>query len=250
MANIFPRYTNILPLKIAICLGALGLGVVVAFTYYGSPKAQRVGYMPDQPIPYDHQLHVTQLGLDCRHCHSFVEKSGHANVPTANTCANCHHPTKGGGIKADSPRLAPLIDAIDNDKPIEWVRVHKSPDYVYFNHSAHLNRGISCIECHGDVSEMRVVWHDQPLSMDQCITCHRSPEEALRPLEEVFNLKYNAKDYISQNDDVKDLVIDYLEEQEMTPDLETEQGAQKAMGAMLKDHWNVRPKESCFTCHR
>jgi len=184
MANYFPRYTNILPLKIAVCLGALALGVVVAFTYYGSPKAQRVGYMPDQPIPYDHQLHVTQLGLDCRHCHSFVEKSGHANVPTANTCANCHHETK-GAIKSDSPRLAPLMEAIDNGKPIEWVRVHKAPDYV-----------------------------------------------------------------ITKNDDAKKVLEDYVSEKGLNVDLEEEQGAQIAMGTMLKDRWNVRPKESCFTCHR
>jgi len=249
MANYFPRYTNILPLKIAVCLGALALGVVVAFTYYGSPKAQRVGYMPDQPIPYDHQLHVTQLGLDCRHCHSFVEKSGHANVPTANTCANCHHETK-GAIKSDSPRLAPLMEAIDNGEPIEWVRVHKAPDYVYFDHSAHLNRGVSCIECHGEVDEMRVVFHAEPLSMSQCLDCHRGPEEALRPLEEVFNLKYTARDYITKNDDAKKVLEDYVSEKGLNVDLEEEQGAQIAMGTMLKDRWNVRPKESCFTCHR
>jgi len=249
MANYFPRYTNILPLKIAVCLGALALGVVVAFTYYGSPKAQRVGYMPDQPIPYDHELHVTQLGLDCRHCHSFVEKSGHANVPTANTCANCHHETK-GGIKSDSPRLAPLMDAIDNGKPIKWVRVHKSPDYVYFNHSAHLNRGISCVECHGQVDEMRVVFHAKPLSMGQCLDCHRAPENALRPLEEVFNLKYTARDYISKNASAKKILEDYVAEKDLDVNLDDEQDAQLAMGTMLKDRWNVRPKESCFTCHR
>jgi len=151
MANYFPRWTNILPLKIATCIGTLAIGVVAAFTYYATPKAQRVGYMPDQPIPYDHELHVTQLGLDCRHCHSFVEKSGQANVPTANTCANCHVK---GGIKSDSPRLAPLMAAIDSGEPIKWVRVHKSPDYVFFDHSAHLGRGVSCVECHGQVDEM------------------------------------------------------------------------------------------------
>jgi len=103
--------------------------------------------MPDQPIPYDHELHVTQLGLDCRHCHSFVEKSGQANVPTANTCANCHVK---GGIKSDSPRLAPLMAAIDSGE---------------LDHSAHLGRGVSCVECHGQVDEMPVVYHAKDLSM-------------------------------------------------------------------------------------
>ncbi len=249
MSNYFPRYTNILPLKILVCIAALALGVVVAFTYYGTPKAQRVGYQPDQPIPYDHELHVNQLGLDCRHCHSFVEKSGHANVPTANTCANCHHETK-GGIKHDSPRLAPLMAAIDEGKPIKWVRVHKAPDYVYFDHSAHLNRGVSCVECHGQVNEMRVVFHAKPLSMDQCITCHRNPEDALRPLEEVFNLDYTARDYISKNESARDVLNAYVAEKGLDMDLDSERGAQKAMGIMLKHHWNVKPKESCFTCHR
>lgn len=250
MANYFPRYTNFLPLKIAVCIGALAIGVVLGFSYYATPKAQRVGYMPDQPIAYDHELHVNQLGLDCRHCHSFVEKSGHANVPTANTCANCHHNTK-GNIKSDSLRLAPLMDAIDNGKPIKWVKVHKSPDYVYFNHSAHLNRGVSCIECHGEVDKMRVVYHAKPLSMGQCIDCHRAPEEALRPLEEVFNLRYDAKKYIEQNDGAMSAVKNYIDgHEDLNLDLSDEGDAQKAMGLMLKERWNVQPKESCFTCHR
>jgi len=142
------------------------------------------------------------------------------------------------------------MDAIDNGKPIKWVRVHKAPDYVYFDHSAHLNRGISCVECHGQVDEMRVVSHSKPLSMDQCITCHRNPEDALRPLEEVFNLKYSARDYISKNDSAKDILETYVADNSLDVDLEDEHGAQKAMGTMLKEHWNVRPKESCFTCHR
>ncbi len=250
MANYFPRYTNLLPLKIAVCIVSLAIGAVFAFTYYATPKAQRVGYQPDQSIPYDHELHVNQLGLDCRHCHSFVEKSGHANVPTANTCANCHHPSK-GGIKSESPRLAPLMDAIENNKPIKWVRVHKAPDYVYFNHSAHLNRGVSCIECHGEVNKMRVVYHAKPLSMGQCLECHRSPEDALRPLEEVFNLKYNAKIFMEKNSDAMSEVKDFIAgDEDLDLDLSDEDDAQKAMGLMLKQRWNVRPKESCFTCHR
>lgn len=247
MANYFSRSTNILPLKIAICLGALAVGVVAAVTYYATPKAQRVGYMPDQPIPYDHELHVTQLGLDCRHCHSFVEKTGHANVPSANTCANCHVK---GEIKSDSPRLAPLYDALESGKPIKWVRIHKSPDYVFFNHSAHLNRGVSCVECHGQVDEMRVVYHAKNLSMGMCIDCHRNPEDALRPLEEVFNLKYTAADYLKKNESAAEQVTAYIKGNDLDLELDDEDDAQRAMGLMLKDHWNVQPKESCFTCHR
>jgi hypothetical protein len=247
MANYFPRWTNLIPLKIAICIGAVGIGVVTAFTYYATPKAQRVGYMPDQPIPFDHALHVTQLGLDCRHCHSFVEKSGHANVPTANTCANCHVK---GQIQTDSPRLAPLYDALETGEPIKWVRIHRAPDYVYFNHSAHLGRGISCVECHGQVDEMTVVYHAKSLSMGSCLECHRNPEDSLRPLEQVFNLKYQAVDYLKQNQSAADQVSAYIKDKDLGLEIAKKDDAQQAMGLMLKDHWKVQPKESCFTCHR
>ncbi len=232
MANIFPRWTNLLPFQVVICLGALATGVVAAFWYYATPKAQRVGYQPNQPIPYDHQLHVEQLGLDCRYCHSFVEHSGHANVPTANTCWNCHK-----AVKTDSPKLEPLRRAVDTNyenydgQPIKWVRVHKSPDYVYFNHSAHVNRGISCQSCHGDVNKMEVVYQAESHSMGWCLDCHRNPEENLRPLEEVFNMNYDAEKYLAENP---------IEGVESVKDL----------GKHLKEVYGVKPKESCSTCHR
>ena len=106
MANFFPRWTNVLPLKIAICLGFAGAGVVVGFAYYATPKAQRVGYQPAQPIAYDHALHVGQLGLDCRYCHSFVEHSGQANIPSANTCWNCHQHVRKDSAKATMGNLS------------------------------------------------------------------------------------------------------------------------------------------------
>lgn len=252
MANVFPRWTNLLPLKIAVCLGAVGAGLVAGFTYYGTPKAQRVGYQPTQPIHYDHNLHVNQLGMDCRYCHSFTEHSGHANVPTANTCWNCHE-----NVKKGSPKLAGLraAMAVDNNhlpimkdgqqiegKPIEWVRVHKAPDYVYFNHSAHLNRGISCQSCHGDVHKMEKVHHAESHSMGWCLDCHRAPEKHVRPLEEVFNLDYDAEEYLSENE-----VID-------TEGLVGPKGEQitdpEKFGKFLVAHWGISPKESCATCHR
>jgi hypothetical protein len=239
MANFFPRWTNVLPLKIAVCLGIAGAGAVVAFTYYATPKAQRVGYQPAQPIPYDHELHVGQLGLDCRYCHSFVEHSGQANIPSASTCWNCH---KTGLVRHDSPKLEPLRRAFDQEyenydgEPIKWVRVHTSPDYVFFNHSAHLNRGISCVSCHGRIDEMATVYQAESHSMEFCLDCHRNPEPHLRPLEEVFNLEYDAKEYLAENE-----VLD-----EDGKRIET----QKEFGAFLKAHWNIKAKESCTTCHR
>lgn len=232
MANIFPRWTNLLPLKIAICAGTAAGGAALAFAYYATPKAQVVGYQPSQPIPFSHKIHVDQLGLDCRYCHSFVDVAGHSNVPGNNTCWNCHQ-----HVQRESPKLQPLRDRMDATlkhpdfgKPIEWVRVHKAPDYVYFNHSAHVNRGISCQSCHGDVDQMEVVYQAESHSMGWCLECHRAPENHLRPLEEVYNFNYDAETYISNN---PQLGVKTTEE----------------LGLKLKEQFNVKPKEACATCH-
>jgi hypothetical protein len=232
MANIFPRWTNLLPLKIAICAGTAAGGAALAFAYYATPKAQVVGYQPAQPIPFSHKIHVDQLGLDCRYCHSFVDVAGHSNVPGNNTCWKCHQ-----HVQRESPKLQPLRDRMDATlkhpdfgKPIEWVRVHKAPDYVYFNHSAHVNRGISCQSCHGDVDQMEVVYQAESHSMGWCLECHRAPENHLRPLEEVYNFNYDAETYISNN---PQLGVKTTEE----------------LGLKLKEQFNVKPKEACATCH-
>ncbi len=237
MANFFPRWTNLLPLKIAVCLIFIVLGLTAAFSYYATPKAQRVGYQPDQPIAYDHALHVDQLGIDCRYCHSSVDKSASAGVPTANTCWNCHQ-----HIQKDNPKLAPLRRAVDKNfegydgKPIEWVRITKAPDYVYFDHSAHVNRGVSCFSCHGEINKMEKVYHAKSMSMAFCLDCHRQPELHLRPLEEVYNLNYNAEDYLANN------MIKNEDGERVT--------TQEELGKLLKKNWSIHPKESCTTCHR
>lgn len=247
MANIFPRWTNLLPIKIAICIGSLALCIVAGFSYYGTPKAQRVGYMPDQPIPYDHELHVKELGLDCRYCHSFVDQSGHANIPSADTCWNCHQHVKKG-----SDKLGPLRAALGVDKnhapiegakrtPIQWVRVHKTPDYAFFDHSAHVNRGVSCVSCHGQVNEMPVVYHAESLSMEFCLDCHRAPEKHLRPLEEVYNLDYDPKEYLAKHHAA-------LGVEDYDPNW-SKRKAQLELGSVLKHKWSVTPKTSCATCH-
>ena len=246
MANFFPRWTNILPLKIAVCLGVAGAGVVVGFAYYATPKSLRVGYQPTQPIAYDHELHVGQLGLDCRYCHSFVEHAGQANIPSASTCWNCHQ-----HVRKDSEKLAPLRRAYDKDypgydgEPLKWVRVHKNPDYVFFNHSAHVNRGVSCVSCHGKVNEMPVVYQAKSHSMGFCLECHRAPENHLRPLEEVFNLDYDVVQYLKENTIIDPKTGEPVKTKKGEP-LKT----QKDLGNYLKAHWNIQSKESCSTCHR
>jgi len=232
MANIFPRWSNLLPLKIAFCAATAAAGVALAFTYYATPKTLVVGYQPAQPIPFSHKIHVDQIGVDCRYCHSFVEVSGFSNVPTGSTCWNCHQ-----HVQPASPKLAPLHKSMDpaypgyDGKPLEWVRVHQLPDYVYFNHSAHVNRGVSCQSCHGNVNTMEVIFQDQPLSMSWCLNCHRAPENFLRPLEEVYNFGYNAETFLANNPQ---------------PGVKTP----RELGLKLKEQFKVYSKVSCTTCHR
>ena len=238
MANFFPKYSNTLPLKLAVCMVFVILGLVLAFAYYGTPKTQRVGYQPDQPIQYDHALHAAQLEMDCRYCHSAVDKSPSAGIPTADTCWGCHQ-----HAQKENPKLEPLRRAMDktyekyDGKPIEWVRVHKAPDYVYFDHSAHVNRGVSCKSCHGQVNEMQKVYQAESLSMDFCLTCHRAPEKFIRPLEEVYNLDYDAEKYLAERK-----IVDPKTQKRIT--------TQEEFGMFLKKNWSIQPKESCSTCHR
>lgn len=217
MANIFPQWTNWLPVKLIVAFSCLGAAAVVGVSYYFTPKYTRVGYQPKQPVEFSHAIHVNQVGLDCRFCHNGVEVSEHSNVPNTQTCMGCH-----SKVKPTSPKLAPVVESWKNGTPIPWVRIHKAPDYVYFNHSIHVNSGISCASCHGQVNRMDVVAHDQPHSMGWCLECHRHPERQIRPQEEVFNLDWKAK----------------------SP------SAQVEMGRKLVKEWNINPPQTCAACHR
>ena len=127
--------------------------VVVLLAYGASPRTTNVGYQPEQPVPYSHALHAGELGIDCRYCHNTVEVAAHAAVPPTQTCMNCH-----AKIRATSPKLLPVRESYATGMPVPWVRVHDLPDYVYFNHSAHVRRGVGCVECHGRVDKMEVVY--------------------------------------------------------------------------------------------
>ena len=226
MANIFPKWSNTLAPKAIVCGGLVATVLPLAIWYYFTPKYTRVGYMPTQPVPFQHSLHVQQLGLDCRYCHSYVEVSGHSNVPSTQTCMNCH-----AAIKSNSPKLQAVRDSWTTGKPVEWVRIHRAPDYAYFNHSAHVNRGVSCVSCHGKINEMEVVWHDQPQGMAWCLNCHRAPEKFLRPLSEITHLDWKPEDMGDNPDTGKPWT-------------------QLEIGTKLKHDWNVQPKQTCTTCHR
>jgi hypothetical protein len=129
------------------------------------------GYQPAQPIPFSHALHVGTHNMQCQYCHNQVERSKHSNIPSLATCMNCHTQ-----IKTDSPHIQKLAEAYNDKKPFEWNRVHLLPDHVQFDHSSHLNRGVSCQTCHGEIEKMEVVQQVSDLSMGWCINCHRQPE--------------------------------------------------------------------------
>lgn len=217
MANLFPKWSNLAPLKVVICLLVTVATVALGVTYYATPKYLRVGYQPIQPVAYDHYLHVEQLGLDCRYCHTYVDRSEHANVPAASTCMNCHNQ-----VLPNSDKLAPVRASAESGLPVPWVRIHDTPDYVYFNHAVHVNRGISCVSCHGQVNEMEEVYQAKSLSMAFCLDCHRNPEQHIRPVNEVTNLNFK---YATQEEQIQ-------------------------KGTQFVHDWKVNPPQSCSGCHR
>ena len=213
---VFPSWANALRVPATIGLIVALLYLVVLVTYGASPQATDVGYAPKQPVEYSHALHPGKLGLDCRYCHNTVEVSAHAAIPPTDTCMNCH-----AKIRAESPKLIQVRESHATGMPIEWVRVHDLPDYVYFNHSAHVRRGIGCASCHDRVDKMDVVYQAEMLSMGWCLDCHRNPELHLRPVEFVTQMDYA-----------------------LAPD------EQRKTGARLRAEYNINPSTNCSTCHR
>jgi hypothetical protein len=219
MSNIFPKSANALPLQIVIFLFVLGGVATAGITYYATPAYLRVGYEPVQPVPFDHSLHAGQLGMDCRYCHVSVDKSATSSIPAAQTCMNCH-----SVVKAQSPLIEMLKKSYETGEPVPWIKVHQTPDYVYFNHSVHVDRGVSCVECHGKINEMTRVYHAMPHSMSWCLDCHRNPAQRIRNPEDVFNL--DSQTLAGQGPE-----------------------GVKTAGKFVHD-WKLRPPQSCSGCHR
>ncbi|RME22971.1 MAG: cytochrome C [Candidatus Zixiibacteriota bacterium] len=215
MAQFLPEWTNRLPLLTLIFVLVVITGVVGGIWYFGSPWYTDVGYRPKQPVPYSHKLHAGDLGIDCRYCHTSVETSAYANVPPVATCMNCHRV-----VKATSDTLLPVRESFASGVPIQWVRVTQLPGYAYFDHSAHINAGVGCITCHGNVAEMETVTLAKPMSMGWCLSCHRNPAPNLRPVSEVTNMWYQPP-----------------------PN-------QLALGRKIIKEKNLKPPEDCSGCHR
>lgn len=198
MAQIFRKWTNFVPLVLAIGTPLALAGAVFFIWYYWSPKYTDVGYQPIQPVPYSHKLHAGDLGIDCRYCHNTVERAAHAAIPPTATCMNCH-----STILTKSLNLEPIRKSFETGDAVRWKRVHLLPDYVYFNHSAHIAAGVGCVTCHGRVDQMDKVSQVQPLSMSWCLECHRNATPNLRPVSEVTNMTWDAK--VANYDPHKDI---------------------------------------------
>ncbi|WP_136924598.1 cytochrome c3 family protein [Polyangium aurulentum] len=181
---IFPRWSNrVLPMVVGLVLLPLGTAAAGGLWYYGTNKHVEVGYTPTQPVDYSHKLHAGDLGIDCRYCHTAVDKSANATVPPTETCMNCH-----SKVKTDSPKLLPVRESYASGNPIPWVRVHNLPDYAYFNHQVHVTAAVGCQSCHGRVDQMIKVSQVEPLSMGWCLDCHRNPEPSLRAPSDVTKM--------------------------------------------------------------
>ena len=219
LPQIFHRSTNTLSrlsLFSALFLVALFLSVLAEIER--SSYITEADVVREQPIQFSHKHHVEDDGIDCRYCHTSVEQSAFAGIPPTKTCMNCH-----SQIFAASPYLEPIRESFRTGKPIEWTRVHKLPEFVYFNHSIHVNKGVGCASCHGQVNLMPLVRQVASLQMEWCLDCHRHPERALRPRKQVFNMQWQPP-------------ADQLEE-----------------GRRLAREYNIRSVEeltSCSTCHR
>lgn len=219
MGQIFPRNANLL-VKLSIFAGLLlvtQLALIIG-VYFRSNAYREVNIAIEQPVPFSHQLHNGALGIDCRYCHVSVNQSYFANIPATETCMTCH-----SQIKTNSPRLAVIRESYATGDPVLWEKVNRVPDFVYFNHSIHVNKGVGCNECHGQVNQMAVVWQPQAFFMGWCLNCHRNPEQYVRPREEVYNMDY------------------------------VHPANQRELGLQLVAAYGIMPKEqltNCWTCHR
>ncbi len=211
----FPPWTN--HLRTLAVVAAIMVPLYAVLLMYGgfSPRTTAVGFRPIQPVPYSHALHAGQLGIDCRYCHTTVETAGFAAIPPTQTCMNCHH-----AIRKDSALLLPVRESYATGMPVRWIMVHDLPDFVYFNHSAHVEHGVGCVSCHGRIDRMEMVQQDEPLNMAWCLDCHRRPEAYVRPLDQVT-------------------VMDWVPNEDQT-----------TLGRRLVRDLDVKTSTDCSTCHR
>jgi len=212
---LFPEWADRAALLAVLSVVAIATAAAAAIGYYTTNTHLEVGYAPVQPVANSHKLHAGDLAIDCRYCHSTVERSSFASIPATQICMNCH-----GKVLADSPKLSALREAQGGHRSLRWVRVHNLPDYVYFDHAAHLSAGVGCSSCHGRVDAMVTMAQAEPLSMGWCLDCHRDAGRALREPDEITTMDWKPRD-----------------------------GAQ-ASGAVAANGRRIDPPLHCSGCHR
>ena len=195
-----------------IVLAVIGLLLAIVRT----PYVTKAGVVRDQPVQFSHQHHVSDVGIDCRYCHTSVEDSSFAGIPATKICMNCH-----SHLFEDSEMLAPVRQSFQSGEPLRWTRVHDVPDFVYFDHSIHVQKGVACVTCHGQVNEMPLMWREHTLHMQWCLECHREPELYVGRREDVFKMEPDASGT-----------------------------ADKPTGQELVDAYHIQSKTSCYVCHR
>jgi hypothetical protein len=216
MAQIFHRSTNTIS-RVSV-FGGIGIIVVLVTTLAAinrSSYVTEVGVARSQPVQFSHKHHVSDDGIDCRYCHTSVEESSFAGIPSTKICMNCHTQ-----IWAESPILEPVRESFRTGKSLEWTRVHNLPGFVYFDHSIHVHKGVGCTTCHGRVDQMPLMWRENTLYMEWCLECHRNPEQFVRPREQVFNM-----DWQPPSDQI-------------------------ALGQKLVQEYKIESLTSCSVCHR
>ena len=216
MSQIFHRSTNtIARVSIFGAVFVLAGALFLVAQVHRSPWTTDARVARAQPIQFSHERHVGGNGIDCRYCHTSVEESPFAGIPPIKTCMNCH-----AEVFANSPYLKPVRDAFESGRPIEWVRVHDLPDFVHFDHSIHVHKGVGCTTCHGEVDRMPLMWQESSLQMEWCLDCHRSPERYVRPRDAVFSVAYRPP------------------------------ADQVALGTRLVAEYQIQKLTSCSTCHQ
>lgn len=216
MSQIFRPSTNSFAKgSIAVALVVIGGLGLALYGLNSSPYVSNVGVPREQPVPFSHKHHVQGIGIDCRYCHTSVEKSAFAGIPATETCMSCH-----SQIWSDSPMLEPVRASFRTGQSLQWTRVHDLPQFVYFNHSIHVNKGMGCSECHGRVDRMPLMWQENTLFMEWCLDCHRAPEKRIRPKDKVFDMEYTPAE------------------------------PQEVLGPKLVKEYKVRKMTDCTTCHR
>lgn len=245
MAQVFPKSMNVVARVSLLALPLLAAGGgVTAAALVRSDYVTGAREVTEQPVPFSHKHHVGELGIDCKYCHTAVYESASAGFPPTKTCMNCHQQ-----IWQSADLLGPVRESYDKGVPIAWTKVHNVPHYTYFNHSIHVNKGVGCVSCHGQIDKQALVMQSKTLYMEWCLDCHRNPEKHLRPPGEVQNMRFTAAGYTEpvMGSDGKPLT-----DKDGKPVTRTYH-SQAELGKELKQRHMIREASvitNCSICHR